>query len=445
MDFDRWFNTATRTGRFCRTLASSYVLLGSATVYSLLTVPMVLHFANSSRLGLWVLITQMGAYLTVIDAGLSASSIRQFIGPLARQDMPALATRFRGTLFISTLQGFLIILVGVAAHPLALFLKIPPQDQALFQQLFVAQCFLVGVGFPIRPFSSILLARQSFEFNYLVSAATILFAIGLAWLGFQAGFGLWSLLAGNLLQLISSSITSLLGVRSLGYFPFLFHSWRVSFREIRSLLSESLSFASSPILSVCSGLLQSTVLSRCFGLEGVALWNVGAKIVVVLCQVLSKFFESSFSGLSELWEHNLREQMLRRFISIFLATVSASIFLGCAVLLFNDVFIRIWTGGVFRWPYICTIGMAIYLVTTTISKGLSEQVKILLLWKWIRIGPILDFGSLLVGLVLVVFWPVLPLFIFILALAPVFGSIPVNTIAIWNTFGGSLWRLVRAK
>ena len=445
MDFDRWFNTATRTGRFCRTLASSYVLLGSATVYSLLTVPMVLHFANSSRLGLWVLITQMGTYLAVIDAGLSASSIRQFIGPLTRQEMPALATRFQGTLLISTLQGFLIILVGVAAHPLALFLKIPPQDQALFQQLFVAQCFIVGVGFPIRPFSSILLARQSFEFNYLVSAASILFAIGLAWLGFRAGFGLWSLLAGNLLQVIFSSAASLLGVRSLGYFPFFFHSWRVSLREIRSLISESLSFASNPILSVCSGLLQSTVLSRCFGLEGVALWNVGAKVVVVFCQVLSKFFESSFSGLSELWERNLRKQMLRRFITIFVATVSASIVLGCAVLLFNDAFIRIWTGGVLRWPYICTVGMAIYLVTTTISKGLSEQVKILLLWKWIRVGPILDFVSLLFGLVLVSFWPALPLFIFVLALAPIFGSIPVNTIAIRNTFGDSLWRLVRAK
>ena len=445
MGFDQWFNPTTRTGRFCRTLASSYVLLGSATVYSLLTVPMVLHFTNSSRLGLWVLITQMGTYLTVIDAGLSASSTRQFIGPLTRQDMPALATRFQGTLLIYVLQGLFIILIGVAAHPLALFLKIPPQDQALFQQLFLAQCFLVGVGFPIRPFASILLARQRFEFNYLVSAASILFAIGLAWLGFRAGFGLWSLLAGNLLQLISSSTASLLGVRSLGYFPFLFQSWQISFRELRSLLSESLSFASSPISSVCSGLLQSTVLSRCFGLEGVALWNVGAKVVVVLCQVLSKFFESSFSGLSELWEHDLREQMLRRFVSIFLATVSASIVLGCAVLLFNDAFIRIWTGGVFHWPYLCTIGMAVYLVTTTISKGLSEQVKILLLWKWIQIGPILDFGSLLVGLALVSFWPVFPLFIFVLALAPVFGSILVNTIAIRNTFGGSLWRLVRAK
>lgn len=439
------FSSATRTGRFFRTLATSYILLGSATIFSLVTVPIVLRFSNSSTLGLWVLITQMGSYLVVIDAGLSASSIRQFVGPLTLKDMPALTTRFQGALFISVLQGLFIILVGFAAHPLALVLKIPPQDQILFHQLFISQCFLVGAGFPIRPFNSILLARQSFEFNYLVNAASILISIGIAWLGFQSGFGLWSLFAGNVLQVIASSAVSLFRVRSLGYFPFLFNSWQVSLRELRSLLSESLSFSSSPLSSVCSGLLQSAVLSRYFGLEGVALWNVGAKVVVVLCQVLSKFFESSFGGLSELWEQNLHEQMLRRFISILLATVSASIFLACGVLLFNDTFIKLWTKNVFDWPYICTVGMSIYLVTTTISKGLSEQVKILLIWKWIRIGPILDFGAVLVGLALVPIWPSFPVFVFVLALAPIFGSIITNSLAIMNVFGGSFWRIRHAK
>jgi len=439
------FSPLTRTGRFFRSLATSYILLGSATIFSLLTVPIVLHFTNASTLGLWVLITQMGTYLVVIDAGLSASSIRQFVGPLTLKDMPALTTRFQGTLFISLLQGLFIILVGAAAHPIALILKIPTQDQILFQQLFVAQCFLVGAGFPIRPFNSILLARQCFEFNYLVNAASILFSIAIAWLGFRSGFGLWSLFAGNVLQVVASSAVSLFRVRSLGYFPFLFNSWQVSLRELRSLLSESLSFSSSPISSVCSGLLQSTVLSRYFGLEGVALWSVGSKVVVVLCQVLSKFFESSFGGLSELWEQNLREQMLRRFISILLATVSASIFLACGVLLLNDTFIKIWTKNVFHWPYICTVGMSIYLVTSTISKGLSEQVKILLIWKWIRIGPILDFGALLIGLALVHIWPVFALFVFVLALAPIFGSIIVNALAIRSVFGCSFRQLLRPK
>jgi hypothetical protein len=211
------------------------------------------------------------------------------------------------------------------------------------------------------------------------------------------------------------------------------------------LLRESLSFASSPLLSVCSGLLQSTALSRYFGLEGVALWNVGSKMVVILSQVLSKFFESSFGGLSELIEQNLREQMLRRSISIFFATVAAAIVLGCAVLLFNDALIKIWTRGAFHWPFACTIGAAIYLVTTTISKGLSEQVKILLLWKWIRMGPILEFSSLLFGLSIVSFWPFLPVFVFVIALSPIFGSALANAIAIKNAFGGSWSQFVRSK
>jgi O-antigen/teichoic acid export membrane protein len=440
-----FFSSATRTGRFFRSLASSYILLGAATLFSFLSVAMALHFTNSSRLGLWVLITQMGTYLTVIDAGLSTSSIRQFVGPLTRKDMPALAIRFQATLFISVLQGLFIILWGASAHPIALLLKIPTQDQALFHQLFVAQCFLVGVSFPIRPFNSILLARQCFEFNYLVSAASFLFSIGVTWLGFRAGFGIWSLFAGNILQVIASSAVSLLGVHFLGYYPFLFNSWQVSLQGLRSLLRESLSFASSPLLSVCSGLLQSTALSRYFGLEGVALWNVGSKMVVILSQVLSKFFESSFGGLSELIEQNLREQMLRRSISIFFATVAAAIVLGCAVLLFNDALIKIWTRGAFHWPFACTIGAAIYLVTTTISKGLSEQVKILLLWKWIRMGPILEFSSLLFGLSIVSFWPFLPVFVFVIALSPIFGSALANAIAIKNAFGGSWSQFVRSK
>jgi hypothetical protein len=89
--------------------------------------------------------------------------------------------------------------------------------------------------------------------------------------------------------------------------------------------------------------------------------------------------------------------------------------------------------------------MSIYLVTSTISKGLSEQVKILLIWKWIRIGPILDFGALLIGLALVHIWPVFALFVFVLALAPIFGSIIVNALAIRSVFGCSFRQLLRPK
>ena len=94
----------TRTGRFFRTLGGSYILLGAATLYSFLTIPIVLHFAGQETLGMWLLVSQITTYLTAIDAGLSHSSIRQFVGPVATGQPSKLAPRFQSTLAIATLQ-----------------------------------------------------------------------------------------------------------------------------------------------------------------------------------------------------------------------------------------------------------------------------------------------------------------------------------------------------
>jgi len=59
----------TRTGRFFLTLLTSFVNLGAATLYSLFLIPLVLHFENSEMLGLWLLVAQVGVYLTVVDTG----------------------------------------------------------------------------------------------------------------------------------------------------------------------------------------------------------------------------------------------------------------------------------------------------------------------------------------------------------------------------------------
>ena len=36
--------------------------------------------------------------------------------------------------------------------------------------------------------------------------------------------------------------------------------------------------------------------------------------------------------------------------------------------------------------------MALWLVGLTLSRGLAEQTKILLVWRWIRFGPAVEFG-----------------------------------------------------
>jgi len=427
----------TRTGRFFRTLLTSFVHLGAATLYSFFLVPMVLHFENPEMLGLWLLIAQVGTYLSVVDAGLSALSVRQFVGPVSERDFRRLAPRFQATLLLSAIQGLCICLLGFTGSWWISLFKISGVLEPLFVQLFTAQCFLVGISFPIRPFSSIVLAAQRFEVNYLISSASFGVALLLTWGGFHMGYGLWSVLLGGLFQIVASSLTSLWGVQSLGGLaPLLSRTTGVK-SLIPGLLKESMGFASSPMFSTVAGLLQSTLLSRLFGLEGVALWNVGAKIATVLSQVLSKFFESSFGGLSELAEKGLGSQMRTRFLTLWSSTSGISLLLAVCLIWGNSPFIDWWTGGAMVWPIQATWGVALWLVTTTVTRGVAEQIKVLLLWRQIRWGPLLDFLALAAFVSTVFLSPRLQIYALALALAPLSGSF------VWNA--RSLHLRMRAK
>lgn len=431
------FDPLTRSGRFFRTLLTSFVYLGAATLYSFFLIPLVLHFENPQMLGLWLLVTQVGTYLSIVDAGLSALSTRQFVGPASERDFQRLAPRFQATLLLSTLQGFFICLFGLSGSWWSSLFKISGAVEPLFVQLFMAQCLMIGISFPIRPFNSVLLAAQRFEANYLVGSISLGVAILLTWGGFQMGWGLWSVLLGNLFQIVASSLTSLWGVQKLGGLsPLLSPTTGVKVL-IPGLLKESMGFASGPVFSTMAGILQSTVLSRLFGLEGVALWNVGAKIATVLSTVLSKIFESSFGGLSELAEKGLGLQMRIRFLTLWASTSGISLLLAVFLIWGNDAFIDWWTRGSLDWPVQATWGVALWLVTTTISKGVAEQTKVLLMWRQIRWSPLLDFLVFAAFMSAVFLRPTLQLYALAIALAPLSGSF------IWNAHG--LYLLMKAR
>ena len=385
------FSADTRTGRFFRTLSSSYVLLFAATAYSLGVVPIILAYGGSTSLGLWSLVVQFGTYLTLLDAGLSGACIRQFVGPLVRKDTRGLASKFQNALVLACVQGLLIALAGLAGGVLVPWLAIPPEQARAFAALFAAQCCLVALEFPFRPFNSLLLAQQRFEFNYLATAAGMLLSLGWVWWGMAQGWGLWSLIGAGAFQAAVKITVSTVSVARFWGIRVFFTEAHVRILTMRQLLAESGSFFSGTFFGTCGGLAQSTLLSRWFGLDGVAAWNVGSKAANLLFQLLSKFYESSFAGFSELFESGRIDLLLRRLGQLFGWVLAISFFVATGVCLLNGEFVRLWTGGRIPWPPSCDVAVAFWLLGLTASRGLAEQVKILLVWRWIRLGPALEF------------------------------------------------------
>lgn len=419
------FSKNTRMGRFFRTLSSSYVLLLAATAYSLGVVPMILTYTDTRSLGLWSLVVQFGTYLALLDAGLSGACIRQFVGPIVRKDSDALASKFQNALALASAQGFLIAITGLAGGLLVPWLSIPTEQAQLFAALFAAQCCLMALEFPVRPFNSLLLAQQRFEFNYLATALAMVFSLVLVWLGMENGLGLWSLILAGAFQTLVKTTTSLVCVTRLYGFRAFFPGCQVRLPAMQQLLTESGSFFSGTLFGTLGGVAQATLLSRWFGLEGVAAWGVGSKAANLLSQLLSKIYESSFAGLSELFESGRRDLLLRRLGQLFGWVIGISIFAASGISLFNEGFIQVWTSARIGWPGACDVGMALWLVGLTASRGLAEQAKILLVWRWIRLGPACEFGSWLgLGLVLSHFYS-FPGYVWSVALAPWVSSFVV--------------------
>jgi len=435
-------NPETRTGRYIRTLSSSMVLFASATLYSLGVVPLVLNYANASTLGLWILISQLWTWLGALDLGLSASSIRFFVGPIARKDSFALRSRFQACFFLAGLQGLIIILAGFLGHFFSQLFCIPADQRDLFEHLLLAQCIISGASFLSRPFASMLLAAQRFELNYLGNALSFVFSLAFAWWGLHLGWGLWSLMAGCFFQHALNIVLSIYGVHRMGFLRLLWGRHTHAWIDICTIVSESLSFAIGPISSMAIGVAQSVFLSRFFGLEWVAAWNVGAKAAIVLGQILSKFFESSFGGLSELLETGQRDRMFDRFGKILgWSLVTCALF--CLGLIFlNDPFIALWAGEKIPWSVWGTWGVCLMLLVGTLHRAFSEATKILLLWNSIRFSPLLDLGALLASLAVAYWAGGFGSFVLAAALGPFFGGLLWNGRALRQAWGQGLWRLI---
>ena len=73
-----------RFRRIVHGVASSYMSLTAAAIYSLASVPLALHYLSKERFALWLLMSSIWNYLSLIDLGMSGSVARHLIDHMRR-------------------------------------------------------------------------------------------------------------------------------------------------------------------------------------------------------------------------------------------------------------------------------------------------------------------------------------------------------------------------
>jgi hypothetical protein len=183
---------------------------------------------------------------------------------------------------------------------------------------------------------------------------------------------------------------------------------------VSTFWGESLDFFSWSGFSILGSSLQSVFLSRFLGLEAVAIWNVGTKLASFAYMLFANLFNTAFMGLSELFEKGDLKNCLLSFLDLFISTLSClTIFAGCAVL-FNDLFILLWTHGQITFSPSCTWAIFSWLIFASTLRALACLSNIWQNRKTMRFGPAIEFSSLVLFLGLSLFSPSLKWFAFAL-------------------------------
>jgi O-antigen/teichoic acid export membrane protein len=238
-------------------------------------------------------------------------------------------------------------------------------------------------------------------------ASLVGFAAGLIglWLGFAAGWGLYSMLVGGAATTVLIGLINFVQTRRLRLFPARNRWGKPNGTTFKALFSYG-----ADMFLVMLGLQlitasQAPVISRSLGLEAVAVWSVATKLFTLSQQMVYRLLDFSTAAFSEMIVRGEMERLRARFRDLVILSGSLSVAVGIAMALCNQSFLEIWTGKRIAWPvhnnWLMACSLAVY-ACTRCHIALACMTKKIGKMKYVYFAEGLAFVGL--GLVLASYW-----------------------------------------
>ena len=359
----------TRSRRFASGVITSYVAILVNVFYTIFSVRLALHYLGKEQFGLWALALQVSGYMALLELGMT-SAISRFLAD-HKDDVNG---GEYGSLLLTggivfPLQGGMIAIAGAAfsfAAP-ALF-HIPTALASDFRWVLVIITSLSGFSIATRSLGGPLWAFQRMDITNLLAIMTLVVSYGALWLGFRAGYGIYSLAYANIPTAILSPVIISIVCSRNGYYPA-----RGSWGSLKwGLFKKLFSFGKDVLLmSIGSQLVNASqimILSRLSGLDAAATFSVGTKFYTMGQQFVGKVLENSAPALTEMFVRGDRVRFNERFwnvvsVTAFLATIGAT-----GLMMGNQTLVSLWTSGVIRWSIGADVILAALLIVTSLSR-----------------------------------------------------------------------------
>ena len=337
-------------------IASSYLLLVVAALYSFVSIPLALHYLDKGKFGLWVLVGSIAGYFNLIDLGITGASVRLFMDHKDQRDGGAYGSLIKSSWCVALAQGIIVIALGaLAARILGPVLKIEATLEAEFTKLFFYQCLILAFTFATRMPGLILDAHQRMDLVNYSSIAGLLIGLLVQYLGFRYGCGIYSLILAGSASTVLNFLLQGSSALILNLFPEK-KAWgsidRKSFGELFAFGGNLflMSLGAQMIMSS-----QSIVITRALGLDAAATWGIGTRVFNMINPVIWRIYDMSSAALAEMMVRGEGERLRDRYRSLFILTLSLAVLFAAVFSSSNRLFLNLWTHGKITWPASCDL------------------------------------------------------------------------------------------
>ncbi len=332
----------TRTSRFLRGFANGYVHLMVAAVVGLWLTPFLLHRLGTDTYGLWLVGTQIIAYLLLMDLGDVALLPREtayVTGATGRRDAPELRGLVEQAFTLAVAQTPMVLFATVLA------LNWMPESWATLRPPLVVVLAVFIVTFPLRVFQAALTGLQDLAFVARAQfAAWIAGTIVNVVLVLQ-GLGLPALAAGwCVTQLLTIGACGVRLSRAFpGAMPRRLHIGDA--RSLREYLTRSVWISVSQVSQVLLNGTDVMVVAGLLGPAAVVPDACTGKLIAVLANQPQAILQSAAPALSELRSSGARDRLFSVSAALSQATLAVSGLVACVILAVNGGFVAWWVGA----------------------------------------------------------------------------------------------------
>ncbi len=353
-----------RVRSFFHAVWSGYLLTVIIALLNLLTIPIAVSALGKSGYGLWCAVIQLALFTTIFDLGMGPSMARFFTDYKEKADPKAYGDFLKSLFFVGVIQGLLFSLLFLCLMPqLPGLMGIPESQSSQFKTLVMLQLATSALGFPLRPLAQLLFAHQQIaRLNGCYIVATLANAVVLI-VGLKIGWGIYAYIAASWTAFVVNHTGLLFSVLKLRLLPSLRHA-RISLAMLKPLAAFSTNFflitLGTQFITLAPGLL----ITRKLGIQALADWTVGTRLVLFAAQLVGRIPNSSEPVFWEMFAREELDRLRQRLLELVLVANSAAALFGATIVAMNVPFVTFWMASRVQWSTVTDLILVSWVVVS---------------------------------------------------------------------------------